>query len=199
MISNTPTLETQRLILRKFTEDDLEALFAIYHEPEANTFLPWFPVNTLEEAHAFWQERYATAYRQEQAYQYAVCKKSDRLPIGYVNVGMEESHDLGYGLRQAFWRQGIMTEACRAVVDQVKRDGLPYLTATHDRENPRSGAVMRRLGMTYRYSYEELWQPKNKLVTFRMYQLDFSCAETYQGYWEKSAVHFMEDGLSARS
>lgn len=41
---NTPTLETERLILRKFTEDDLQALYAIYSEEEANRFLPWFPL-----------------------------------------------------------------------------------------------------------------------------------------------------------
>ncbi|WP_263864643.1 MULTISPECIES: hypothetical protein [unclassified Enterococcus] len=31
---------------------------------------------------------------------------------------------------------------------------------------------MKRLGMTYQYSYEEPWQPKNRLVTFKMYQLN---------------------------
>ncbi len=40
---NTPTLTTERLILRKFSENDLEALFKIYSDEEVNTFLPWFP------------------------------------------------------------------------------------------------------------------------------------------------------------
>ncbi|NLT58674.1 MAG: GNAT family N-acetyltransferase, partial [Clostridiales bacterium] len=40
---NTPALETERLILRKFTENDLEALLAIYGDEEVNTYLPWFP------------------------------------------------------------------------------------------------------------------------------------------------------------
>ena len=41
--ANTPLLETERLILRKFTENDLEALFNIYSNEEVNTYLPWFP------------------------------------------------------------------------------------------------------------------------------------------------------------
>lgn len=41
---NTPTLETKRLILRKFTENDLEALFLILNDEEVNRFLPWYPV-----------------------------------------------------------------------------------------------------------------------------------------------------------
>ena len=70
-------------------------------------------------------------------------------------MGTDDSHDLGYGLRREFWRRGLVTEAGRAVIDQLKRDGVPYITATHDVNNPRSGEVMRRLGMRYQYSYEE--------------------------------------------
>ncbi|CBL35907.1 hypothetical protein CL3_09910 [butyrate-producing bacterium SM4/1] len=44
---NTPTTETERLILRKFTEDDLEALYQIYCDEEVNAFLPWFPLKTM--------------------------------------------------------------------------------------------------------------------------------------------------------
>lgn len=37
---NTPVLETGRLILRKFTERDMEALFLILKDEEVNKFLP---------------------------------------------------------------------------------------------------------------------------------------------------------------
>lgn len=37
---NTPTLETERLILRKFTKEDMEALFLILKDEEVNKFLP---------------------------------------------------------------------------------------------------------------------------------------------------------------
>ena len=46
---NTPMLETERLILRKFTENDLEALFLILKDEEVNRFLPWFPMKNLED------------------------------------------------------------------------------------------------------------------------------------------------------
>ena len=191
---NTPRLETERLILRKFTLTDLQALYLLLSDKEVNRFLPWFPLRDLDEARAFFEARYASVYRQPQGYQYAICQKTDDLPIGYIGVSMDDSHDLGYGLRREFWHRGLVTEAGRAVAAQVKRDGLPYLTATHDVNNPRSGDVMKRLGMQYQYSYEELWQPKNLLVTFRMYQLHFDGKDTtaYQKYWNASAVHFVE-------
>ena len=70
---NTPQLETERLILRKFTENDIEALYLILADKEVNTFLPWFPLKTIEEAQAFFETRYAANYEKPQAYAYAVC------------------------------------------------------------------------------------------------------------------------------
>lgn len=194
---NTPTLETERLILRKFTERDLEALFLILRDEEVNKFLPWYPMKSIEETRKFYEERYASKYAQPQAYAYAISMKTDQVPIGYIEVSMEEHHDFGYGLRKEFWHKGIMTEAGKAVIAQVKKDGLPYITATHDRNNPRSGGVMKNVGMQYQYSYEEQWQPKDILVTFRMYQLnlDGNTQRVYKKYWDTSDVHFIETNL----
>ena len=116
---NTPTLETERLILRKFSEGDMEALFLILKDEEVNKFLPWYPIKDIEETKKFYEERYAGIYEQPQAYAYAICLKSDNFPIGYIKVDMEEHHDFGYGLRKEFWHKGIVTEAGKAVVEQV--------------------------------------------------------------------------------
>ena len=191
---NTPTLETRRLILRKFTDEDISALYEILKDEEVNTFLPWFPVKSIAEARAFYEEKYKENYAKPQAYAYAICMKTDGYPIGYIKVEMDESHDLGYALRKEFWHYGIVTEATKALVEQVKQDGLSYITATHDVNNPRSGGVMRQVGMKYRYSYIEQWQPKNFPVTFRMYQLNFDGKDeyVYRKYWDQYKEHFIE-------
>lgn len=191
---NTPTLETKRLILRKFTENDLYALYKIYSDREVNRFLPWFPLKTLENAKPFYQSQFADKYAQKCGYNYAICLRENDIPIGYVNVAANAGHDLGYGLRQEFWHKGIVTEAGRAVVAQLKKDGMAYITATHDVNNPRSGGVMKQLGMKYQYSYQEQWQPKDILVTFRLYQLNLDGVQNrvYKEYWNNSAVHFIE-------
>lgn len=194
---NTPQLETERLILRKFTENDIEALYLILKDEEVNTFLPWFPLEGIDEARTFFETRYAAEYEKPQAYAYAVCLKEDNYPIGYLKIGMDDSHDMGYGLRKEFWHRGIVTEAGKAVITQAKKDGLSFITATHDINNPRSGGVMIQLGMKYQYSYEEQWQPKDFLVTFRMYQLNFDekgCS-VFKKYWDNSRVHFVETDI----
>lgn len=84
---NTPRLETDRLVLRRFTGNDLDALFLILSDKEVNTFLPWFPLaSSIKEARAFFEERYAGVYKQPVGYGYAVCLKTNNVPVGYVNV-----------------------------------------------------------------------------------------------------------------
>ena len=89
-----------------------------------------------------------------------------------------------------------MTEAARAVAEQARRDGgLPFLTATHDVLNPRSGGVMQNIGMTYRYTYRERVEPKKEWVAFRFYQLNLTEPADYvwKGYWESHPIHWIED------
>lgn len=56
---------------------------------------------------------------------------------------------------------------------------------------------MKQLGMSYKYSYEEQWQPKDILVTFQMYQLNFDGENerVYKKYWDNSVVHFVEKAV----
>lgn len=190
---NTPNIETQRLLLRRFTQKDLEALFLIYGDEVVNTYLPWFPVKSLKETMVLFEERYKSVYVKPKGYHYGICLKEDNVPVGYIHVAMDDSYDFGYGLRKEFWHRGIVTEGGRAVIEQLKRDGIPYITATHDVRNAASGNVMKRLGMCYQYSYEEQWQPKDILVTFRMYQLNLKGEQkVFRKYWEESEVHFVE-------
>lgn len=185
-------LETERLILRPFQEDDLDAIYEIFSDEKMNTYLPWFPLKSKEEAKTFYNERFANT----QDYKYAICLKENNVPIGYIRVSTEEYHDFGYGLLDKYWRQGIVSEAGRAVIEQVKKDGISYITATHDVNNVHSGYVMKTLGMTYQYTYEEMWQPKNIKVYFRMYQLNFYGSDfVYRKYWNMYENHFIEEDV----
>lgn len=190
---NTPTIETKRLILRKFTEDDVHDFLKIMSDKEVNTFLPWFPLENLSEAKEFLEKNYLSYYEKASAYRYAICLKESNRPIGYVNLSGGESNDFGYGLRKEFWHKGIVTEAAKTVIEKIKNAGYLYITATHDVNNPRSGEVMKRLGMSYCYSYIENWQPKDIFVTFRMYQLNFNKndEQIYMGYWNRYENHFV--------
>lgn len=182
-------LETKRLILRPFGEGDMDAVYTLFSDKAVNRFLPWYPLKDMEEAKTFFETRLKS-----KRYCFAICQKEEGRPIGYIHTEEDDSHDFGYALARKYWRQGIVSEAGAAVIEGLKEEGLPYITATHDRNNPRSGAVMKRLGMTYRYSYQEQWQPKDIPVIFRMYQLNLDGQDerVYQKYWDAFPVHFIE-------
>lgn len=189
-------LQTERLTLHPFGSDEKElaAICRIFGDKEVNRFLPWFPIKDQTAARQFYEERMAPVYESGLGAYYAVClQEAPTEPIGYVTVSESENHDLGYGLLPQWQRRGLITEAVRGVVAAMAAGNWQYVTATHDVNNPASGRVMEKAGLTYRYSYNEQWQPKNKRVTFRLYQKNFDGRDwTYKGYWDRYPEHFVE-------
>lgn len=192
---NTPTFNSKRLILRKFTLNDLNALFEILNDEKTNEYLPWFKIENIAGTNTFLKERFLNYYNLDNAFRYAVCLKEDNIPIGYVWLSNDDSHDLGYGLRSDYWNKGIISEATLKIVELLSKTNIGYITATHDINNPVSGKIMEKIGMTYKYSYVERWMPKDKEVIFRMYQLNFKPDDSfvYEGYKEKYSNNFIED------
>lgn len=197
-INNTPQLETKRVILRKFDLNDLDDMFALYSDRTVNEFLPWFPHESIEKTRNFLNNILLKEYEKPIGYWYAIQLKENNRVVGFVvlhNIDAEiGSGELGYALLQEYWGKGLVAECCLAVVDQLKKDGFTYITATHDKNNLKSGRVMQKIGMEYKYSYVEMCQPKNIEVTFRMYQLNFDGMDrTHLEYWDKYPNHFVEN------
>lgn len=198
---NTPTLYTDRLILRKFVMEDLNDIFPLYSDVTVNTFLPWFPHESIEDTAKYLQDVIFAEYIKPLAYCYAIAMKYDNKVIGYVTIHDINSAtcaaDLGYALSSVYWNKGIVTEACKTIIAHLRSIGFKYITATHDVNNIASGEVMKKLGMRYCYSYIEQVQPKNMKVTFKMYQLNLDGEKdrVYMGYWEKYADHFIDTDI----
>ena len=182
-------IETNRLILRKFEKKDIQALYLLLKDEEVNTFLPWYPVKNIKDTEDFYKKHFAN-----KEYCFAICLKENNLPIGYIQMSESASHDFGYALRKEYWHQGIMSEAATIFMEMLKQEGVSFITATHDVFNINSGKVMQKIGMTYQYSYTERWMPKDKDVTFRMYQSNFKKPQdwVYLEYWNKYP-HYVEE------
>lgn len=201
-------IETARLVLRRFAEQDGPAAFRFLSDERVMHFLPWFCAQDVDEATAFLDTHFLSWYRRADAgergelgmpldLRYAICPREGEHadePVGLVNISARtDAFDLGYALAPEAWHQGLASEAAGALVAAARAAGFPYLTATHDRENPRSGAVMARVGMTYRYTYLEQWQPKDIPVHFRLWQVDLAPGvPTYRAYWDRYPEHEVE-------
>lgn len=148
----TQRLETERLILRRFTPDDAEAMFTGWcNDPEVSKFLTWPPHGNVEVTRSIlngWIEQYDDgAY-----FNWAIeLKDSGRLvgSISVVKVREDiDSADIGYCMSREFWGRGIMPEALRAVMDYLFDEvGMNRVAASHDVNNPKSGRVMEKAGM----------------------------------------------------
>ena len=150
--TGTRKIETHRLILRPFTVEDAEEMYANWaSDPEVTRFLTWpaHPdVSLTRKLLESWTSRYSDgAY-----FQWAIGLKESGAVIGSIGViKLEEaigSAEIGYCLGRAFWGRGIMPEALRAVMDYLFGTvGLNRVWAGHDVNNPKSGRVMEKAGM----------------------------------------------------
>ena len=151
----TQTLETKRLILRRFTVRDADAMYTNWaSDPEVTRYLTWPAHAGVETSRAVLAD-WTAAYAQESCYQWAIVLK-DRAdePIGSIGA-VDVSDDIaavqiGYCLGRRWWHQGIMSEALGAVMDFFfDAVGCNRVACRHDPRNPHSGMVMQKCGMKY--------------------------------------------------
>ena len=148
----TKTIETERLILRRFAIEDAPAMFANWaSDPEVTKYLTWQPHKNPEVTRMLITE-WVASYKREDYYQWAIELKGFGIigSIGVVDVSeSKQEAELGYCIGKAHWGKGIMPEAVKAVINFLF-DEIHFrrITAKHDIENPNSGRVMAKAGMT---------------------------------------------------
>ena len=153
MQNNTaPILQTQRLVLRDFREEDWRDAHIYGSDPEVVKYLPFGP-NTEEETKAFIAREIA---RQKESprlfYDFALETRQDHKVIGSCSINFTVPADkeamIGYVLNRNYWNQGYVTEALRAVVAfGFEQLGLHRIIASCDPENTGSYRVMEKAGM----------------------------------------------------
>ena len=151
----TQAPETERLILRRFSLRDAEAMYTNWaSDPEVTRYLTW-PTHAGVDASRAVLEDWVAAYAQESFYQWAIVLKEypgDPIgSIGAVNVDDDiAAVQLGYCLGRRWWHRGIMSEALGAVMDFFfDAVGFHRVACRHDPRNPHSGMVMQKCGMKY--------------------------------------------------
>ena len=151
----TKRLDTTRLTLRRFTMEDAQAMYANWaSDPEVTQYLTW-PAHESVEISAWVLGDWTSHYGEDNYYQWAIVPKDHAdQPIGSIAVVRQnqkvESIEIGYCIGKNWWHKGIMTEALGAVMRFLFEEvGANRVSAVHDPNNPHSGGVMRKCGMTY--------------------------------------------------
>jgi RimJ/RimL family protein N-acetyltransferase len=142
-------LETERLLVREFVEDDAEAFYAFNSDPEVMRYTGE-PLSTSVGAVRELIRTYPD-YRAHGYGRWAVVYKPDDRVIGFNGLKYLDDlceTDLGYRLHTEYWGRGIATESSMAIVrygfDVLELDRIIGLTLP---ENTASIRVLQKVGM----------------------------------------------------
>ena len=150
----TRRIETPRLILRRFREDDIEkANRNWFTDPEVTRYLTWQPHESMEASQAI-VHKWMDQYQDTKFYQWVICLKETDEPIGSISAVRVRDDvgevEVGYCIGKQWWHQYYTTEALMAVMDFFFASvHVLRVCARHDVENEYSGMVMRKCAMRY--------------------------------------------------
>ncbi|WP_373599326.1 GNAT family N-acetyltransferase [Paraclostridium bifermentans] len=163
----TKRIETERLILRKYTIDDTSDMFKNWGCDEKVTkFLTWENHKGIEDTRKI-LNMWINEYENIDKYQWAIELKNIKEVVGDITVfnlkNKRFSCEIGYCLSSKFWNSGIMTEALIGVIGYLFDEiGLNRIEARHNVDNIASGKVMIKSNMKYEGTLREAGKMKGE-------------------------------------
>ena len=152
--TGTCTIDTQRLILRRFELSDTESVFRNWASDEAVQKMYSEPVYETMEAARGLVEKYIARYECDDCYRWAVILRETGECIGQIAYFMVDSKnhfaEIEYCIGAAFQGRGYATEAAKAVIGYgFEKIGLHKVQICCKEINPKSRRVIEKCGLTY--------------------------------------------------
>jgi [ribosomal protein S5]-alanine N-acetyltransferase len=166
-------LETERLILRQFMEDDAEFIFELLNDPSWIQNIGDRHIQTLEDARLYIVNGPKASYNKNGFGLSLVALKETGESIGMCGLIHRENLenvDIGYALLPRFWSRGYAVEAARAVKEYAKDVvGLKRMVAIVDPANQGSIRVLEKLGL----HYEKMVRLSADDIDLKLFAIDF--------------------------
>jgi RimJ/RimL family protein N-acetyltransferase len=193
-------LETERLILRWFTEADVENLVELDSDPEVMRYLNGGVATPRELVEQEILPRVLSYYERYDCFGvWAAVERSNGAFIGWFSLRPHDESrpnevELGYRLRRSAWGQGYATEGAQALIRKgFTESGVHRVTANTYEHNSASRRVMEKAGMTlmrrYRPTLEELTgETSNHLSTDTVWDGDEVEYALTKEEWEQTGT-----------
>lgn len=145
----------ERVVLREFTMDDVDARYAYLSDDELFRHASWGPLTLDETTESVREAMEAARTAPRRDYELAVTLRDTGEVVGQVTLKTDRyiprirqrTSELGYMLRRDCWGRGITTEAARLLLDFAFGElGLHRVFAVVDEDNPASIRVLEKLG-----------------------------------------------------
>jgi RimJ/RimL family protein N-acetyltransferase len=146
-------LETERLLIRPLTDDDVDAMVAYRGDPEVCRYLPFAPQTAADIRAGVGRLFGSLSLEGESAgVPVGIVRRDDGLLIGDLVLfhldAVSGTAEMGWVIRADVTGRGYATEACRALLDAAFRIyGVRRVVARIDADNPASARLAERLGM----------------------------------------------------
>lgn len=156
-------LETERLLLRKWTEKDADSLFEYAKDPDVGPIAGWPLHQSAEESLSIIRNVLNGAEC------YAICEKGSEKAIGAVElilkghtnrVTRDDECELGYWLGKPFWGRGYMPEAAKELLRHGYEDlGMQTIWCGYYDGNEKSKRVQEKIGFLYHHTAQNVSVP----------------------------------------
>ena len=175
VFSSLPVLETRRLRLRPLTMRDERDMYRYASDPEVSRHVLWDAHESPRDTRSALRSA-IRQYRSGAPGSFAIERRSDRRMIGTIGfmwINCEHrSTEVGYSLARDCWNFGYATEALAAVLDfGFDTLGLHRIEAQHETDNPASGRVMEKCGMTLEGTLRGRVFNKGRFSDVRLYAI----------------------------
>jgi [ribosomal protein S5]-alanine N-acetyltransferase len=108
--NDLPTLETERLILRKITLNDVQDVFNYASEPDVSRFVPWEAHQSIEDSYNF-INYILKQYEEGKLAPWAIELKQNKKVIGTIDFVAWFPHhfraEIGFILSKEYWGMGL--------------------------------------------------------------------------------------------
>lgn len=171
-----PTLTTERLTLRPFTDADAEPLFSHAKNPNVARFTLWDAHQSIDDTLVFIHDYAMLRYREGSPEPYAITINPDPRPVGSLGcfwaAQVHLTMELGYWIAEPFWGKGYVVEACRAVLGHAFAEYKPArIQARVIEGNAASARVLTKLGFREEGTLRKILLRRGKQEDVRMFSI----------------------------
>ena len=156
-------METERLILRRWTDADADSLFEYAKNPAVGPIAGWPPHKSIEES----KEVIRNVFNGAECY--AICEKDNSTAIGAIELMLnghtdmterDDECELGYWIGQPFWGRGYVPEAAEMLLRRAFQElGMTTVWCGYYDGNQKSKRVQEKLGFVFHHTCNEVPVP----------------------------------------
>lgn len=156
----TKTIETQRLILRRFEFTDSESMFDNWiSDSNVQKSYGELPCKTIDDVEKI-LNKWISSYCNSEFYRWAIILKETNTNIGqiafYIVDSKNQRADVEYCISKSYWGNSFATEALEAVIEySLEEIKFNRVQAFYRSENISSGKVMQKAGMKYEGTFKQ--------------------------------------------